>query len=126
MDRPGMNELSPRERDAAGLLAAGLTDAEIGQRLGPAAAGVVTIVEQFVEWLDVQDRAEGAAWARGIGLQHGGGCVRDCPAESVTTPAAAPESLALPTMPTRAPGSSLDAPAPWWQSWVAWLLTRPG
>ena len=95
MDQTGMNMLSPRELDVAGLLADGLTDDEIGERLGLPLATVATIVTQLALWLGVQNRTEIVGWALAIGLS----------ASSVTTAQAVPES----------PDPPRDAPAPWWR-----------
>ena len=73
MDRTGMDLLSPRERDVAGLLADGAADAEIGRRLGLTPVAVAAVVEEFVPWLGVRDRSQVAAWAREIGLRAGAG-----------------------------------------------------
>jgi DNA-binding NarL/FixJ family response regulator len=59
---PTVRRLSPREREIAMLLAQGLTDAAIGQRLGMATGSVSNTVQRIRLRLQLDCRAEVAAW----------------------------------------------------------------
>ena len=59
--------LTPRERDVAMLIAGGLTNAEIAERLVLVAGTVANYVERILRKLNLRGRAQIAAWA----VEHG-------------------------------------------------------
>ncbi len=63
--------LSPREREVLDLLAAGLSNAAIGNRLGLAAKTVANNVSSIFTKLQVSDRSQAIVRAREAGLGHG-------------------------------------------------------
>jgi DNA-binding NarL/FixJ family response regulator len=74
-----LERLTPREREVMALLLAGLGVESIGTRLGIAANTVRTHVQNVLAKLDVNSRAEAAAWALRAGLEPvdvGAGAVR--------------------------------------------------
>jgi DNA-binding CsgD family transcriptional regulator len=98
MDRTGMNMLTQRELDVVALLAAGLTDDEIEERLGLPPVTAAAIVERLALWLGVRGRTQVTEWTRTLGL----------PAPVVATDETAPEPRELP----------MDTPSSWWKRWL--------
>jgi DNA-binding CsgD family transcriptional regulator len=68
MDRTGMNTLTQRELAVIAVLADGLTDHEIEERLGLPPVTAAAIVEQLVLWLGVPGRTQVTKWARTLEL----------------------------------------------------------
>jgi DNA-binding CsgD family transcriptional regulator len=72
--RPGseatsdLERLTPREREVMTLLLAGLRVEEMGTQLGIAGSTVRTHLQNVLAKLDVNSRAEAAAWALRVGL----------------------------------------------------------
>lgn len=62
-----LRPLSPRERQVLVLVADGLTNAEIGERMQVATETVKTMVRHVLEKLDVESRAH----AVGVGFRQG-------------------------------------------------------
>jgi two-component system nitrate/nitrite response regulator NarL len=62
--RPGdpFGRLTPREREVALLVAAGLPNAEIARRLGLSPSTVGTYLQHIRQRLDLRTRLEIAAW----------------------------------------------------------------
>jgi DNA-binding NarL/FixJ family response regulator len=60
-DDDRVEALTPRQRDVLGGVAAGLTDIQIGERLGVAPATVGKHLEAIYERLDVHTRTAAAA-----------------------------------------------------------------
>ena len=60
--------LTQQEQDVAALIAAGLTNAEIAERLGLTSGTVANHVEHIRRKLGVRDRVGIALWAVGHGL----------------------------------------------------------
>ena len=60
-----VERLTPRQREILALVAEGMTDAQIGERLGIAAATVKKHLEAVYERLDVHNRTAAAALHRG-------------------------------------------------------------
>jgi DNA-binding NarL/FixJ family response regulator len=57
-------QLSPRERDVAGLVACGMTNAEIARSLGLSASTVKHYVESAMRKAGVSNRVALAMWLR--------------------------------------------------------------
>lgn len=66
-DPPGPT-LTSRERDIVALIATGATNREIGQRLFLSEHTIKNHVKRILEKLEVQNRAQVAAWATQVGL----------------------------------------------------------
>jgi len=64
--------LTPREREVLALLPSGLTNADIGLRLGIATGTVKVHVERIIHKLQLQDRTQVAAFAVELGLGSSG------------------------------------------------------
>ncbi|MBU1880142.1 MAG: response regulator transcription factor [Chloroflexi bacterium] len=62
--------LSEREREVLRLLAQGLSNREIGQRLGLAEGTVKNYVSNILDKLGVRDRTQAAVRARELGMNH--------------------------------------------------------
>ncbi len=67
-DTPAFPELTPRERDVLDLIAAGLRNRAIGERLGMAEKTVRNHVSGVLQKLQVEDRTSAAIKARKAGL----------------------------------------------------------
>ncbi len=67
-DTPAFPELTPRERDVLDLIAAGLRNRAIGERLGMAEKTVRNHVSGVLQKLQVEDRTSAAIKAREAGL----------------------------------------------------------
>ena len=65
----GRPELTAREREVATLVARGLTNAEIGGRLGIGRRTVESHLERIRSKLGLRSRADLAAWAAGAGIE---------------------------------------------------------
>ena len=63
MDRSSNDQLTPRQREVAALLATGLADAEIAERLGCVAPTVALDIEGIMTRLGAQSRVDVATWA---------------------------------------------------------------
>ena len=60
-------QLTQREQEVAALVAAGLTNAEIAERLGLTAGAVASHVEDILRKLGLRNRVQIAVWA----VEHG-------------------------------------------------------
>jgi DNA-binding NarL/FixJ family response regulator len=67
-ERPPMEQLTQRERDVLGLLAQGMTNREIGERLVVSPGTVKVHVEHIIAKLGVSDRTQAAVRAVELGL----------------------------------------------------------
>ena|SRR5438128_3085740 len=86
--------LSPREREVAALVASGLSNREIGERLFIAERTAEGHLEQIRNKLGFHSRAEVAAWAVSSGLVAGR-------ASAVVVPGTtAPAAVVVPVTPT--------------------------
>ncbi|MFI7605739.1 response regulator [Micromonospora sp. NPDC049366] len=65
---PGLRLLSPREREVLALVGAGLSNAEIGDRLHLGVTTVKTHVSATMEKLDLRNRVQAAVVAHRLGL----------------------------------------------------------
>jgi non-specific serine/threonine protein kinase len=63
--------LTPREREVARLVAAGLTNRQLAVRLGIAERTAETHVEHILTKLDVASRAQVAAWVAAAAAAEG-------------------------------------------------------
>jgi len=73
MDRSSNDQLTPRQREIAALLATGLTDAEIAERVGGVALTVALDIEGIMNRLQAQSRVDLATWAIERTLAASGG-----------------------------------------------------
>jgi DNA-binding NarL/FixJ family response regulator len=67
-----LTPLTPREREVLGLLPRGLTNADIGLRLGIAAGTVKVHVERIIHKFGLADRTQVAARAVELGFGNSG------------------------------------------------------
>ena len=65
---PGLDALSPREREVLQLLTEGLTNRQIAERINWSAGTVKNAVQRIIEKLDVSDRTQAAVFAARVGL----------------------------------------------------------
>ena len=63
MDPRSNDQLTPRQREVAALLATGLTDAEIAERVGCVAPTVALDIEGIMTRLEARSRVDIATWA---------------------------------------------------------------
>jgi DNA-binding NarL/FixJ family response regulator len=69
-ERPGLAELSDREREVLALIGAGLSNTEIAERLVISMATVKTHVRHIFAKLDVRDRVQAVVVARDAGFDR--------------------------------------------------------
>jgi DNA-binding CsgD family transcriptional regulator len=79
---PDAASLSPRQREVVGLIAAGLSSAEIAQRLTITVGTAANHVAQILHRLGMQNRAQVAAWAVRAGLAGPGRSIAGCSAST--------------------------------------------
>ena len=75
---PGYNELTPREREVFGMVARGLTNAQIVDRLVVSEATVKTHVARIFSKLDLHDRAQAVVLAYESGIVRPGEGAEGC------------------------------------------------